>query len=97
VTQSAPPTGTAPIARVRAAFVGALAGGVLWAVAFKVFGVLGDHTATSWRIVGPIAIVWVPVAVIGSVAYRFSSPPRRRTSLAAALIALCSGVLLPAM
>lgn len=95
MTHPSPPPASAPIAWVRAAFLGALAGGLLWAIAWKLFAVFGADTATALRIVGPIAIMWVPVAPLGAVIYRFGASPRRRTYLIAAVIALRTGVLLP--
>ena len=46
------------------------------AIVWKLFAVFGADTATALRIVGPIAIVWVPVALLDAVAYRFGALPR---------------------
>jgi hypothetical protein len=62
-----------------------------------VFALLGDHTAAVWRILGPIASEWISAALLGVVANRFAPAQRRAIYLTAALIALCSGLLLPVM
>ena len=79
VTHPSPPFASAPIAWVRAAFLGALSGALLWAIVWKLFAVFGADTATALWIVGPIAIVWVPVPAraqlpTGSVHHRVATP-----------------------
>jgi hypothetical protein len=76
----------------RAVFVGAIAGGVLWALVIRVAAGTGDATPMSMRLVYAIAMVCLPVGLLGIWMYRGSADVPARTIAVATLIAPATGL-----
>ncbi|GAB7145730.1 hypothetical protein [Mycobacterium riyadhense] len=79
---------------LRAAFAGAIAGGVLWAVVIKVLSILDKALSMEVRLAYAAGGVFVPVLVVGLVLYRLARRPAVRVYAVALFIAPCTGLVL---
>jgi hypothetical protein len=78
----------------RAVFVGAIAGGVLWSLVIRVATGIDGATPMSMRLVYAIAMVCLPVGLLGIWMYRGSADVPSRTIAVATLIAPATGLFL---
>jgi len=79
---------------VRAAFVGSVAGGVLWGVIVKVLSTLDKTLSMDIRLLYAAGGVCLPVLICGLLIYRLVRRPAVRTYAVALLIAPCTGLVL---
>jgi hypothetical protein len=76
---------------VRAAFMGSVAGGILWSVILRVSALLDKGLTMDVRLACSIAAVCLPVVLVGFVSYRRAQRSATRTYAVASLIAPCTG------